>query len=189
MFCVTNNCGNANLLGVNPVRREVDHQQGSKGGLLQQWGLIFQLWGFWLLKPKKRNQDQDQRPCLSPVAYFFSKSGQTEPVLWMVQPPICWILRDHRIKTMRELRGIKFKILAVVANYSSCHCVNLRLRQILIPWDLFIKLLSNMCWLQPSALSDLTLGLDQNSRASCTNSYPAEWALTVVWSYWKDRMC
>lgn len=28
---VTSNCGNANLLGVKPVRREVDHNQGSKG--------------------------------------------------------------------------------------------------------------------------------------------------------------
>lgn len=27
---VSNNCGNANLLGVMPLRREVDHQQGSK---------------------------------------------------------------------------------------------------------------------------------------------------------------
>ncbi len=30
VFCVTNNCGNANLLGVKLVRREVDHKQGSK---------------------------------------------------------------------------------------------------------------------------------------------------------------
>lgn len=31
VFCVTSNCGDANLLGVKPVRRGVDHQQGSKG--------------------------------------------------------------------------------------------------------------------------------------------------------------
>lgn len=57
-----NNCENANLSGVKPVRREVDQEQGSN----RPSRLVLKLTG------EQRNQDQDQRLPLSSVACFFS---------------------------------------------------------------------------------------------------------------------
>jgi len=43
VLCVNNNCGNANLSGVKPVRRKVDQEQGSRSVFFQQRRLFFKL--------------------------------------------------------------------------------------------------------------------------------------------------
>lgn len=138
-----------------------------------------------LIVEARRNLNE--RLHLSHVARSFSKSSQTERVLWIMQPAICWILTDGpQNEDQRRLRGLKLKLFHVVNNYSSCYCVDLWLGPISI-WLLNQRVPSTGSSHQLSLIS--SRDLNQNSRASCTNSYPAQWALTVVWSQWKSRMC
>lgn len=69
MFCVTSNCANANLSGVKPVRREVDHNQGSKGACCNDGSSYSNSEDS---VKEQRNQVQEQRLFLSLAACFFS---------------------------------------------------------------------------------------------------------------------
>lgn len=128
IFCVTSNCGNANLLGAKPVRREVDLIQGSKGVCCNNGGLYSNSED-WLLKNREiRTGIRDLFSLLWPVSSL--PSPQTESVLWMVQPPVCWILRERPQSGDHE-RAERTPIPNPgCSHYCSCHCVNLWLREI-----------------------------------------------------------
>lgn len=94
MFCVTSNCGNANLLGAKLVRRGVDHQQGSTGVCCNNGGLYSNC-----EDSGKQGPGSEADP--PPVAFF---SSVTEPVLWMVQPPNLLNFERLTAEQRRELK-------------------------------------------------------------------------------------
>lgn len=133
MFCVSN-CGNANQLGTKPVRREVDHNQGSKGDFLQQCWLVFKPWGFWLSKPEKAGPGWEALSLFCGLFLLWIKSNRTSVVDGAASNRLHFERWTTEYRPERAERTETKKIFDVVANYSSCHCVSLGLSQILIPY-------------------------------------------------------
>ena len=170
IFCGRSNCGNANLSGVKPQGGPVEQTQGSKGVCCNSGGLYSNSEASACRRAETLGPGPETL-FRWPVSSL--KSNRTR-VVDRLQSAGFWEHRpgepaertethtDSRVRSGHWAVGLHGLVSAV--NFLSLS-------------------------LSPSLSPSLPDRLTQNSRASCTNSDPVEWAFMVVWLGWKCRMC